>query len=97
MVARERVKINKEIGKLLKPIYFREIPLADMFDIIEKNGYQVVDEEGNRWAGFICGREGTVIFDIVNLYTRKPAKYGLNLQWYKMDYSGNYEVTSYVG
>ena len=96
MVAKERLKINREIGQLLKPIYFREIPLGQMFDIVEKHGYQVVDEEGNRWGGFLCGREGTANFDILSLTDRKHSKYGFNLQWYKME-SGRYEVIAYVG
>jgi hypothetical protein len=97
MVTKQRKAINKEIGKFLKPIYFPQIPLDALFDIIETHGFLVVDEEGNRWSGFLCGREGIVYFDIVSKYDRKPAKYRLNLQWYKMDHSGNYEITAYVG
>ncbi len=97
MVTKERKRINTQIGRFLKPIYFRQIPLDDLFNILEEHGYQAVDEEGNRWNGFLCGRDGVVYFDIVDLNTRQEAKYRLNLQWYKMDYTGNYEITAYVG
>lgn len=98
MVAAEKKAINREIGKLLKPIYFHEIPLEDLMDICERNGYRVVDEEGNRWQGFLCGREGTVYFDLNNGLSKKPvANAKLALQWYKMEVSGRYEVTAYVG
>ena len=95
MVSIQRKRINREIGILLKPIYFNEIPLGKIDDIIRKHGFFVADEEGNPWSGFLCGREGTVRFDIYSI-EGKLSKYGLSLQWYKMN-SGRYEITSYVG
>jgi len=95
MVTKQRKAINREIGKLLKPIYFNQIPLGDLDDIIRKHGFLIVDEEGNPWSGFLCGRDGTALFDIVSL-AGQMAKYKLVLQWYKMP-SGRYEITSYVG
>ena len=96
MITKEKNKINREIGKVVKPIYFDEIPLGQMFDIIKDHGYQVVDEAGEPWSGFLCGREGTFWADIMSLTTQKLSKYRLILQWYKMP-SGRYEVISYVG
>lgn len=95
MVTKQRKSINREIGSLLKPIYFDQIPLGDLDTIIRKHGFMVVDEEGSPWSGFLCGREGTAVFDIHSL-DGKLAKYRLVLQWYKMP-SGRYEITSYVG
>jgi hypothetical protein len=99
MVAAERKSINKDIGKLLKPnMYFNEIPLDDLMDICSHHGYIVVDEEGNRWSGFICGREGTAYFDLNNGISKTPvANAKLCLQWYKMEVSGRYEIIAYVG
>jgi hypothetical protein len=96
MVAKEKRAINKDIGKILQPnVYLNEIPLDDLMDVCSHHGYLVVDEEGNRWSGFLCGREGMVYFDLSNGFTIvKNAK--LCLQWYKMQ-SGRYEVIAYVG
>jgi len=97
MVAREKNKINRELGKVLKPIYFDQIPLDDIFDVIRHNGYLVVDEEGNSWSGILCGREATVFFDLNNGLSKTPVPNAkLCLQWYKMQ-SGRYEITAYVG
>ena len=38
---------------------------------IENHGYLVVDEEHNRWSGFLCGREGQAMFDILSKETGK--------------------------
>jgi hypothetical protein len=95
MNMREKNKINRDLGKVLKPIYFDQIPLGDIFDTIKSHGYVVVDEAGEPWSGFICGREGRATFDIVS-QNGVASKYGLQLSWYKMP-SGRYEVISYVG
>ena len=95
MVTKQRKAINREIGVLLKPIYFDQIPLDDLMDVIKKHGFLVVDEAGDPWQGFLCGREGNAVFDIISIDGKK-AKYCLILQWYKMP-SGKYEIVSYVG
>jgi hypothetical protein len=66
MIAKEKNKINRDMGLILKPIYFDQIPLGAIFDAIRKHGYVVVDEAGEPWNGFICGREGRATFDIVS-------------------------------
>lgn len=100
-------KINREFGKLLKPIYFTSIPLGDLMDICEKYGVIVIMEDYRRWSGLLVGREGTVYFDLADkkseteykgdiVYTSIFKNARLALQWYKMP-SGKYEITSYVG
>ena len=95
MVIKEKNKINRALEPVLAPIYFTQIPLEAIFDTIKKHGYVVVDEAGEPWTGFICGREGRATFDIVS-QNGIASKYALQLSWYKME-SGRYEVTSYVG
>ena len=58
-------------------------------------GYLVVDEEHNRWSGFLCGREGQAMFDILSKEAGKQDNSNLMLSWYTMP-SGRYEVLAYV-
>jgi hypothetical protein len=55
----------------------------------------VVDEEHNCWSGFLCGREGQAMFDILSKETGKLDNSNLMLSWYTMA-SGRYEVLAYV-
>ena len=71
MKVAEKKKVNKAVGVVVAPTYFNEIPLADIMGAIENHGYLVVDEEHNRWSGFLCGREGQAMFDILSKETGK--------------------------
>jgi hypothetical protein len=95
MKVAEKKKVNKAVGVIVDPTYFSEIPLAGIMDAIENHGYLVVDEEHNRWSGFLCGREGQAMFDILSRETGKLDNSSLRLSWYTMP-SGRYEVLAYV-
>mgnify|MGYP000417057461 CR=1 FL=1 len=90
-----RKKINKEIGKYLKPIYFDEIPLGGLFTILENHGYRACQEDGRPWSGFLVGREGHLGFAIRGIGSTLLHKNHLELMWYRMP-SGRYEITAYV-
>jgi len=92
-----RSKINKRIAQVVKPVYFEEIPLEDLFVACEAEELQPVDEEGSRWTGFLCGAQGTAMFELCDMATRELINNArLVVQWYKMQ-SGRYEIVSYVG
>ena len=79
--------INKQLHAL--PLYSLEIPLQEIFNIVEKKSGMVVQEDGTPWDGFLCGEDGTASFEIAGY------KFALRVMWHKMD-SGNYEITAYV-
>jgi hypothetical protein len=95
MKAPERRKLNQKIGEYLKPIYFDEIPLGGLLTILEDHGFRACDESGNRWQGFIVGREGWIGFPLKAVGSQLRHNNRLELMWYKMP-SGRYEITSYV-
>lgn len=99
-------RINKEIQKILKPTYFKKIPLKDLFSVLEKYGVVPVQEDNTYWDGMLTG--GTkdtvqVYFDLAwedskegRKYTEEIPNASLALSYYKMEKSGKYEVIAYV-
>lgn len=100
-------KIDKEIGDLLTPKnrtrYFKNIPLDDLFDILDKYGIVPLQEDNTKWSGMLVGREGKAsimlapkdTIDGQKMYTPFNNTM-LILTWYKMEPSGKYEVISYL-
>ena len=81
-------RINNNLSKIAT--YCAEVPLDEIFAAVEAEGCQVVDEAGDLWQGFVCGRQGRANLDVTgatNTY--------LQIQWYQMP-SGNYEINCYV-
>ena len=99
-------KINKGIQKIVKPTYFREIPLSDLFQVLNHFGIVALQEDQTEWSGFLTGgvdKTAQVYFDLGwvedkdsdNRYLLiKNAK--LAMSYFKMP-SGKYEIISYVG
>jgi hypothetical protein len=98
-------KINKDINEYLKPIYFSEIPLDDLFKILEKYDIVPVQEDGTYWEGLLLGEQGNTIIEIANkmssfiknditFYTPFENA-GLSISWYKMG-NGKWEIVSYI-
>ena len=100
-----RRPINKEIQTLLAPIYFDEIPLGDLFTILDNHGLVAVQEDNTRWSGILCGENIQTTFDLADkdvvrvenglTFYDEPANSVLVLSWYKMS-SGRYEIVSYL-
>jgi hypothetical protein len=80
-------QINKSLSNL--GTYHVEIPLTAIFEIVSKKAGEVVQEDGTKWSGFLCGESGQATFDISGV------KFHLFLSWYQMP-SGRYEITTYV-
>ncbi len=96
-------KMGNEIGVIVKGFHDK-IPLSNIFAIIEKYGYQPVQEDGTPWSGFLtggaeCGSEEAknqrATIDIVRKEDNMPMNNALILMWCKMP-SGRYEVVCYV-
>jgi hypothetical protein len=99
-------RINKEIHKFVKDTYYKSIPLGDIFDACRKFGVVVLQEDQTQWSGFLLGgtkKTEQVHFDLGWLDSRDAdGRYEvipnamLNLSYYKMPQSGNFEVLAYV-
>ena len=104
-----RNKMNKEIQKLLKPTYFKKIPLDPLFSILEKYGVVPLQEDSTYWDGFLLGgvdKTEQVYFDLgwkdtfsvvhtLKVYER-VSNAMLALTYYKMDKSNKYEIIAYI-
>ena len=98
-------KMNKKIYKVLKPTYFKEIPLQDIFDILEEHNFVPLQEDNTYWSGMLMGgvsKTEQVQFPLgVKDLEDDQGKYPvitnaeLQLTYYKMP-SGKYEVISYI-
>ena len=85
----EKRSINKELNAVNK-IYYPHIPLSLIFTIVENHTKSmIVQEDGTKWSGLLCGEDGTGNFAIAR------RRYILRLMWHRMS-SGNYEIVSYV-
>jgi hypothetical protein len=106
--AGDRKKMNTQIQKLLKPTYFKQIPLSDIFKILEKSGIVPLQEDNTYWSGLLIGgsdRTEMVHFNLgwkneskkvhsMDMYQAIPNAV-LTMTYYKMQ-SGKYEVIAYV-
>lgn len=92
-----RLKINAKVRRQVNNRLYKEvkaiednIPLECIFNILEDNGIIVVDEEKNKWSGFLLGDESRCFFSLM-----KDGKdiddSRLFLSWHKFP-SGRYEI-----
>lgn len=95
-----RRRIGQEVADVVRPTYFSTIPLMEIFAPIEAAGFAVLQEDGRKWAGFLCGCEAQAYFAL----GRDPDEDGfyeevgnamLAISWYQMT-SGRYEVIAYI-
>jgi hypothetical protein len=100
-----RSRINKDLHKLLKPTYFKLIPLDKIFNVLDKHGIVVLQEDQTEWSGFLTGGIKSTVqvhfllgwkdsMDEDKRYQVIP-NMALNLSYFKMP-SGKFEVISYV-
>lgn len=82
-------QIGRKLHDLTANKYFNEIPLDEIFEIVNVNGLMVVDEAGEAWSGLLCGESGQAHFKV------QGAKFFLHLSWYTMP-SGRYEIVTYI-
>ena len=104
----DRKKMNAGITRILKPTYFKSIPLDEIFKVLEKNGIVVIQEDQTEWSGLLVG--GVRRTEMVNFNLGWKDDYKtehgskrymaipnavLVMTYYKMQ-SGKYEVIAYV-
>ncbi|MCK9458360.1 MAG: hypothetical protein M0R80_01800 [Proteobacteria bacterium] len=96
-------QMNREINAIAKGFHDK-IPLSPIFAVLEKLGYQAVQEDGTPWSGMLVGggecgseqsRSQVANIDIVRKEDNTPMNNALYLSWCKMP-SGRYEVVAYI-
>jgi len=89
-----RSVVNGAISRLTVGMYFDKIPLDEIFAIMKKSEMEAVQEDGTKWSGFLCGKEGRA--HIAFKFEGEPFdKSVLYLSWYQMQ-SGRFEVVCYL-
>lgn len=98
--------LQNEVHRILKPTYFEQIPLKDIFDVFAANGVMAVQEDGTKWSGMLvggkgCGEDGAesqradIELAIKNGPWWKITTSALSITWCKMP-SGKMEVIGYI-
>jgi hypothetical protein len=90
--------LNGELNHFLSPDgkteYFKDIPLDDIFDIVESVDMMPVQEDGTKWQGMLLGEEGRATISLMDSEDTFEDLH-LHMQWHKMP-SGNFEINAYV-
>ena len=101
----DRKKANRDIQKILKPTYFKSIPLGQIDKALRKHGMLLIQEDNTPWSGLLLG--GVDKTEMVNFNLgwlseeNEPKRYKavpnavFTMTYYKMP-SGKYEVIGYV-
>lgn len=88
---------NKILNNL--PNHHVSIPLGDIFTACTDQELIPLQEDGTRWDGLLCGREGRalILLGMEQQYNEyKEIGRVLVISWYKMPLTGNYEIVCYV-
>lgn len=101
----DRRKLGKEFSVEKFGTYYDEIPLDKIEKILNQYGCILLQEDGTRWSGFMCGASGHCSIEIgytESMFMMNGMKAYipfdnamLCLAWYKVDNS-RYEITLYV-
>jgi hypothetical protein len=99
-------KINNKIYKILKPTYFKKIPLQPIFDLLSEFNLVPLQEDNTYWDGMLMGGVNKTeqvqfplgVKDLEDDKKRYPVVTNAELQlsYYKMP-SGKYETIAYIG
>lgn len=89
-----RKQANNALHKALPGNYYDGVPLERMFDTLKAMGLIVLDEAGEPWQGFLCGREGSASLRLGN-GMGEVYDACLVFTWYKMG-NGQYELVKYI-
>ena len=90
-----RRKANKALRNVLKPTYFKDIPLDEIFDALNKSAdLIVIDEDGEEWSGMLLGNDSYTTFNL-GYHGKLVSNAELWLSWYRMP-SGKFEIVGYL-
>ena len=105
-----RHRVGKAVWEVLKPTYFKEIPLDSICQALIENDMIMLQEDNTEWNGILCGIQGEAFFHVAPLdsgridYDINEEVYepyentGLRLTWYKCESrrDGKFEVIGYI-
>ena len=86
--------INDEIRHASRGI-LDNIPISNISDILERWGLMLVQEDGTKWSGFLCGVDGAATIDIATEHGEIIKNSMLYIQWHKYD-TGRYDIVCYL-
>lgn len=104
MTHRMQKIIGNDLLKLLKPDYFKKIPLQQIFNIFDKHGLIPLAKDNTKWKGSVSGNKkseeitfdlGVKAFEENGTYPKIPDA-SLILTYKKIE-SGKYEVIVNIG
>lgn len=84
--------------------YFSEIPLSEINAILAANNLVLIQEDGTKYSGMFCGREGRALIEIAHKETARQHNgftiytaidnSALVLEWYKI--VTKFEINMYL-
>jgi hypothetical protein len=68
-----RPELKRSVNNLLHGLgtYHNEIPLKQVFDILNQHGLTALQEDGTEWEGFLLGRDGQLFLDVAPLGSKR--------------------------
>jgi len=102
---RMKKRLNTAITKLLKPTYFKKIPLQPIFDVLDEYNLVPLQEDNRYWDGMLIGGVKSTVHTSFKLGVKSFGENGvypviknaeLILSYYQMS-SGKYEIIAYIG
>lgn len=68
-----RPELKRSVNNLLHGLgtYHNEIPLKQVFDILNQYGLTALQEDGTEWEGFLLGRDGHIFLNIAPLGSKR--------------------------
>lgn len=61
----ERRRLNKILNTYLPDdVTYETIPVDTVQDILNREGFVIIQEDGARWGGTLCGENGEAMFNI---------------------------------
>lgn len=95
-------RLNRDLDKLTRNIFFRDIPMEEIIDVLSKEDLVLLQEDNTIWSGFFTGEEGRENISLGFEWTEDRGRYTeienarLILSWYKRRETGNYEIVAYI-
>lgn len=84
---------NTRLYELVHNRFFDSVPLAEVFDIVERAGFRLDPDEKEC---ILTGRDGRATWDLYGSAPGQTLDHMLVLHWHKMDTTGRYEIVAYV-
>ena len=97
-----RKEINRDLANLCSGKYYEEIPLSEVFEILNNGNVVALQEDGEEWEGILCGDSSCITLQIGAVWSDNddgiytPCDNSvLVLSWYRMQ-SGRFEINAYL-